>query len=251
MLKYRAARKAHRLINKERHKRGLRHIYWSKEMYRLAKDQASYCAKVGRLVHSKRFAFEGGENLCGGKGNFSPETIVKTWMKSKAGHRENILSPRAKKAAVAIATSKSGTYAAWSFSAQAPDPKDCPYYKARKSKFKNPFKFRGKVRGGILRLPVKIILILASIFAIVLGAHGVYVYFSPLELLFGGEAAKLFLALEVPVGLQDPIEWMSWKSFESWFIPAVFISIGLAIWYCQSRIRVGNVSRWLRKLHLW
>jgi len=251
VLKYRAARKAHRLINKERHKRGLRHIYWSKEMYRLAKDQASYCAKVGRLVHSNRFAFEGGENLCGGKGNFSPETIVKTWMKSKAGHRENLLSPRARKAAVAIATSKRGTYAAWAFSAQAPDPKDCPYYKARKCKFKNPFKFRVKVRGGILRLPVKIILILASIFAIVLGAHGVYVSFSRLELLLGGGADRLFLALEVPAELQTTIEWMSLKGFESWFIPAAFISIGLAIWYCQSRIHVGSVSGWLRKLHLW
>lgn len=148
MLKYRAARKVHRLINKERHKRGLRHIYWSKEMYRFAKEQASYCAKVGRLVHSNRFAFEGGENLCGGKGNFSPETIVKTWMKSKAGHRENLLSPRARKAAVAIATSKHGTYAAWSFSAQAPDPHDCPYYKTPHPKSKIPFKPKGKAKGG-------------------------------------------------------------------------------------------------------
>jgi hypothetical protein len=206
---------------------------------------------VGRLVHSNRFAFEGGENLCGGKGNLSPETIVKTWMKSKAGHRENLLSPRARKAAVAIATSKRGTYAAWSFSAQAPDPNDCPYYKTRKFKFKNPFKSKVKVRGGILRLPVKIILILASIFAIVLGAHGVYIYFSRLELLFGGEASKLFLALGVPAWLRAPIEWMSIKGLQSWFIPAVFIVIGLIIWYWQSKIEVGNVSKWLRKLHLW
>ena len=174
-----AAGEVHNLINKERHKRGLLHVYWSREMYRLAKNQANYCAKVGRLVHSDRFAFQGGENLCGGKGNFPPKTIVGTWMR------------------------------------------------------------------------IKVILICASIFAIVLGAHGVYVYFSRLELLLGGEASKLFLALEVPVRLQAPIEWMSLKGLQSWFIPAVFIFIGLIIWYWQSNIDVGNVSGWLRKLHLW
>jgi hypothetical protein len=103
----------------------------------------------------------------------------------------------------------------------------------------------------MLRLPIKVILICASIFAIVLGAHGIYVYFSRLELLFGGEASKLFLMLEVPVGLQAVIEWMSLKGLQSWFIPAVFIFIGLVIWYWQSNIDVGNISGWFRKLHLW
>lgn len=251
MLKRSAAREVHRLINKERHKRGLRHVYWSKEMYRLAKNQANYCAKVGRLVHSKRFAFQGGENLCGGKGNFSPQTIVKTWMRSKAGHREYLLSPRVRKAAVAISTSKRGTYAAWAFSDQSPDPHDCPYYKTPRHKPKTPFRLKVKGGGGMLRLPIKVILICASIFAIVLGAHGVWVYFSRLELLFGGESSKLFLMLGVPIRLQAVIEWMSWKGVQSWFIPAVFIFIGLVIWYWQSNIDVGNVSGWFRKLHLW
>jgi len=246
-----AAGEVHNLINKERHKRGLPHVYWSREMYRLAKDQANYCAKVGRLVHSKRFAFQGGENLCGGRGKFSPKTIVGTWMRSKAGHREYLLSPRVRKAAVAIATSKRGNYAAWAFSDKSPDPHDCPYYKTPRPKFKTSIRPKTKGGGGMLRLPIKVILICASIFAIVLGAHGVYVYFSRLELLFGGEASKLFLALEVPVRLQAPIEWMSFKGLQSWFIPAVFIFIGLVIWYWQSNIYVGNVSGWFRKLHLW
>lgn len=236
VLKYKAARKAHRLINKERHKRGLQHVYWSKEMYRLAKSQASYCAKVGKLIHSNRFAFEGGENLCGGKGNFSPETIVKTWMRSKAGHRENLLSPRARKAAVAIATSKRGTYAAWSFSAHTPDHKDCPYYKAKRARPKNPFKSTVKGDSWMLRIPVKILLIIISIFAIVLGAHGIYVYASRLEVLFGAEPSKLFFAVTMPAGLRDVVEWMSVKGFESWLIPAAFIAIGIGIWYWQSRI---------------
>ena len=246
-----AAGEVHNLISKERHKRGLSHVYWSREMYRLAKDQANYCAKVGKLVHSDRFAFRGGENLCGGKGNFSPKTIVETWMRSKAGHREYLLSPCVRKAAVAISTSKRGTYAAWAFSDQPPDSHDCPYYKTPHLKSKTPFRLKVKGGGGMLRLPTKLILICASVFTIVLGAHGIWVYFSRLELLFGGEASKLFLALEVPVKLRTVIEWMSLKGLQSWFIPAAFIVIGLVIWHWQSKIDVGNVSRWLRKLHLW
>jgi hypothetical protein len=223
-------------------------------MYRLAKEQANYCAKVGRLVHSDRFAFRGGENLCGGKGNFSPKTIVKTWMRSKAGHREYLLSPQVRKAAVAIATSKHGTFATWSFSDQPPDPHDCPYYKIPRRKSKTLFKHKVKRGGGMLRLPIKVILVCASLFSIVLGAHGIWVYFSRLELLFGGEASKLFLALEVPIRLRTVIEWMSLKGLQSWFIPAAFIVIGLVIWHWQSRIDVSDVvdvPRWLRKLHLW
>ena len=106
----------HKLINEERKKRGIPPVRWNQELYYLAKQQANYCAKVGKLVHSDRFAFDGGENLCGGKGNITPKSIVNTWLKSKAGHREYLLSPRVKSAAVAISKSRHGTYCAWSFS---------------------------------------------------------------------------------------------------------------------------------------
>ena len=108
----------HRLINGERKKRGIPPVRWNQDLYYLAKQQANYCAKVGRLVHSNRFAFDGGENLCGCKGNMTPRAIVKTWLKSKAGHREYLLSPQVKSAAVAISKSRHGTYCAWSFSAK-------------------------------------------------------------------------------------------------------------------------------------
>ena len=103
----------------------------------------------------------------------------------------------------------------------------------------------------MLRLPVKIILLIASIVSIVLGAHGIWVYFSRLELIFGGQASKLFLALEVPLKLRPMIEWMSMKGFQSWFVPAVFIVLGLIVWGWQASIDVGNKFGWLRKLHLW
>jgi uncharacterized protein YkwD len=109
-------RAVHKLINQERRKRGLPYVRWNQGMYLLAKKQATYCAKVGRLVHSKRPALLGGENLCGGRGNLSPKRIVRCWMNSKAGHREWLLDLRVKSAGVGIAKSGHGTYAAWAFS---------------------------------------------------------------------------------------------------------------------------------------
>ena len=106
----------HKLINEERKKRGVPPVRWNQELYHLAKEQANYCAKLGRLVHSKRFAFRGGENLCGGKGDITPRAIVNSWLRSKAGHREYLLSPRVRSAGVAISRSRHGTYCAWSFS---------------------------------------------------------------------------------------------------------------------------------------
>ena len=101
----------------------------------------------------------------------------------------------------------------------------------------------------MLRLPVKIVLICASAVLVILGAHGLYVYFSRIEVLFGGGWHKLLLSFEMPSGLVPVIEWMSFKGFESWFIPAVFVVVGLIIgslgWQINSRTGI------LRKLHLW
>ena len=109
----------HRLINTARKKRGLSHVRWSRKMAHLAKCQAKYCARVGRLIHSNRPALRGGENLCSGDGNMSPRGIVGCWMTSKAGHREWLLDHRVKVAGVGIVISKHGTYAAWAFSDQS------------------------------------------------------------------------------------------------------------------------------------
>ena len=248
MPKRNAVGEVHHLINEERRKRGLPHVYRSKEMYRLAKDQANYCAKVGRLVHSDRFAFRGGENLCGGKGNFSPKTIVKTWMRSKAGHREYLLSPRVRKAAVAISTSKRGTYAAWAFSDQPPDSHDCPYYKTPHLKFKTPFRLKVKGGGGMLRLPVNLLLKCISVLGIILGAHGFYVYLHRIDFPTVG-AEKLFLVLSVPLRLQGLVSWMTAEGIHGWFIPIVFVVAGMVLWSYSNRI--GGQFTLLRKLHLW
>jgi hypothetical protein len=201
------------------------------------------------MVHSSRYAFKGGENLVGGRGSFTPKDVVKSWMHSKAGHREYLLSPRVRRAGVGMARRNGKMFVAWAFSDQTLlEP-----FKIKFPHFKIPLlqNYGAKGGSGMLRLPVKLALICASIFAIVLGAHGIWVYFSRLELLFGAEAAKLFLAIGIPVRLRAPIEWMSMKGLQSWFIPAVFIVVGLLIWQWQTRIDAGNSLRWLNKLHLW
>lgn len=121
----------HDLINKERKRRHLPRVYWSREMARLAQSQANYCAKVGRMVHSKRYAFQGGENLCGGKGNFPPKTIVNKWLKSKKGHREDLLSPMVTKAGVGIAERNGKMFVAWAFSSSPCTYPDCPRFKPK------------------------------------------------------------------------------------------------------------------------
>lgn len=109
-------------------------------MARLAQSQANYCARVSRLVHSDRFAFQGGENLAEGGSSFSPRAIVNCWLNSKAGHREYLLSPRARKAGVGIAKSRGKTFVAWAFSDKPPSYPDCPYYKPPKPKTQKPKK---------------------------------------------------------------------------------------------------------------
>lgn len=109
------ANKVHDIINRERKKRGLPHISWSKELARLAQKQANYCAKVGRKVHSGRPAFYGGENLSGGKGDFSPRSIVNSWLKSQLGHREYLLSPEVTRAGVGTARRNGKMFVAWTF----------------------------------------------------------------------------------------------------------------------------------------
>lgn len=107
-------------------------------MARLAQSQADYCAKVGHMAHSDRYAFQGGENLAQGGGNFSPKEIVSCWMHSKAGHREYLLSSRVTKAGVGIAKRNGKTFVAWAFSDASPSYPDCPAYKSRVAYIKLP-----------------------------------------------------------------------------------------------------------------
>jgi len=111
-------------------------------MAKLAQSQANHCAKIGHMVHSNRYAFQGGENLAQGGSNFTPRAIVNCWLNSKKGHREYLLSSRVTKSGVGIAKRNGKTFVAWAFSDAQPTYPDCPFYKPKVKPIKlpNPFK---------------------------------------------------------------------------------------------------------------
>jgi len=116
----------HDAINEGRIRNGVPWICWSNEMAQLAQSQAEYCAQIGRLVHSCRYAFRGGENLMQGHWKSSPWDVVNCWMRSKAGHREYLLSPEVKRAGVGVAYANGQIFVAWAFSDEPSSLYDCP-----------------------------------------------------------------------------------------------------------------------------
>jgi len=252
------ANNVHDIINGERKKRGLSHIYWSKELAHLAQSQANYCAKVGHMVHSDRYAFQGGECLCGGKGNFSPRTIVNTWLKSKAGHREYLLSPSVTKAGVGIARRNGKMFAAWAFSGDGvgslPNPieimsKTGEYLTRFITRLEHKISRGNKRRRGMLRIPVSLFAGFLGALGIALGIHGLYAYFNLIPTIVGGDMDKLFLHFEVPIRLRGAVEWASIQGVQSWFVPALILVAGIVVWNWSGIF--GLISGWLTRLKLW
>lgn len=218
-------------------------------MARLAKSQATYCAKVGHLVHSDRFAFKGGENLAEGGRRFPPKAIVNCWMSSHQGHREYLLSPRVTKAGVGISKGRSKTFVAWAFSDEPPNYPDCPSIKRKhKAAFnlKALFGFRRVKTMNPAKLCFSILLGCFGLLGILLGAHGIYVYFNRLSLLFSGEGQKLFLTLDLPIRLQPAVLWASERGLQSWIIPALIFIAG--VWLLNYSRLWGIITGWLNKI---
>lgn len=90
---------------------------------------------------------------------------------------------------------------------------------------------------GMLILIARVIFVVVGFVVMVLGIHGLIVYFSRWEIVFGADPLKLFLAIDMPSGLDSWIEWMSIKGLQSWGIPVVFIVIAILLWYAQSKIK--------------
>jgi len=186
-------------------------------------------------------------------------------MRSKAGHREWLLDRRVKTAGAAISKSRHGTYAAWAFSGDSinapnlslPDPIEVSrglikwFSKHKLQLYYNKGRGQKPIVGGegMLRIPVSLVLGFIGALGIVLGAHGIYVYFSRLELMLGGEASKLFLSVNIPIRLREAVEWMSMKGVESWFIPAAILVGGIVLWNYSNVMTL--ISGFLRKIRLW
>jgi len=79
-----------------------------------------------------------------------------------------------------------------------------------------------------------------------LGVHGICVYFNRLDLILGGEGAKLFLAIDVPVRLRDLVVWASARGLQSWIVPILIFLAGLWI-FNYSRLWT-ILSRFLDKI---
>ncbi len=243
------ANNVHDIIKSERKKRGISPMFWSREMARLAQSQANYCAKVGRMVHSDRYAFQGGENLAQGGNNFTPRAIVDCWLRSNAGHREYLLSPKVTKSGVGIAKGRGKTFVAWAFSDAPPSYPDCSSYRERRDRkitvSRLPhIKFRRKTM-------LRILVGLFGLWLVILGAHGLFTYFSAWDALWSGSlvtADKLFFVIRVPPPLSDWVYWMSNQGLRSWFLPLVVGAGGLVI---MSRTEfTDTLLNWLRRKRL-
>jgi len=240
----------HALINKERRQRHLPHVYWSKEMARLAQSQANYCAKEGHLVHSNRFAFKGGENLAQGGNRFSAKAIVNCWLGSHQGHREYLLSSKVTKAGIGISKRHGKTFVAWAFSDAPPTYPDCPSLKNKQIRTFSLKNFLGIRKSpkkmNLFKLIFSILLGCFGLLGILLGAHSIYVYFNRLSLLVNGDAEKLFLTVTVPSSLRPAVSWASERGFQSWVIPALILLGGL--WLLNYSRLWRLISGWLNRI---
>jgi len=218
--------KIHDLINRERRKRKLPHVYWSREMARFARSQAEYCADRGYMIHSDRYAFQGGECLVGGAGSISPRQAVNSWLRSKQGHREYILSDKVKKAGVGVARRNGKMFVAWAFSNSPCSYPDCPAFKPKFKPIRIPNLFN--LLSWEDRRMFNKLLGVVGLWGGILGAHGIYIHFSRWELFLSlDKADRLFLTFQMPVDfLSQQVWWMSNKGFESWFLPAIICFAG-------------------------
>lgn len=106
----------------------------------------------------------------------------------------------------------------------------------------------------MLRYPVKLVFMFGSIWLVLLGIHGFYIYFTRSGQSFSDGLDKLFLGWKPPLGLSDTVSWASTVGFHTWFMPLVLLILALVIWNLQARIptrRVPIISKWIKKLRLW
>jgi hypothetical protein len=86
----------------------------------------------------------------------------------------------------------------------------------------------------MLWLPTKVALIAAAVIGVVLGAHGIYVYFNSVELGAGGNPSDLFLTVGMPSQLDGIILWSTLQGLKSWAVPALVVVGGLAAGWIAS-----------------
>lgn len=104
----------------------------------------------------------------------------------------------------------------------------------------------------MLRMPIKILLIFAAITGIILGTHGLWVYFNTVGLLpTGAPVEKLYMSIDVPVKFHGMVKWITLQGLRTWVSPVLIIAGSIFCWCLQNKIPGWKFSYYLRKLHLW
>jgi hypothetical protein len=110
-------------------------------------------------------------------------------------------------------------------------------------------KFPGRL-DHFIRVIFRLVVYITGTGLVVLGAHGLYVYFSRLSVLFGASIEKLFFEIPLPLQLSKVVEWFSVKGFESWFVPVVSLLVGALLWWQEEEIeyfifrKIPNIFRY-------
>lgn len=119
-LKIGKTERLHKLLNRERTRRGLSYARWSQSLWHGCKHHSTAMLRSRHLSHAPVSALpDGGECIVGGRGNHSARTLSKSWMHSPK-HKAAILNPHIKNQAVAISQNRYGTYATWRGSTAVP-----------------------------------------------------------------------------------------------------------------------------------
>jgi hypothetical protein len=98
---------------------------------------------------------------------------------------------------------------------------------------------------AIITQLVRLSMILGGIFCVILAAHGLCVYFSDIDTLYGDRnPADLFLVVNIPGWLDGVIEWASAQGFESWYTPVILLIVGVFVIHLQGFVSEPT-RRWL------
>ena len=95
----------------------------------------------------------------------------------------------------------------------------------------------------MLRLAFSLCLGMMGALAVILGAHGLYVYFNLVPVVFGGRGERLFLFLEVPIEVRDIIILATSWGIQSWIFPALILVGGIFLWKWSNV--TTQISDWL------
>lgn len=100
---------------------------------------------------------------------------------------------------------------------------------------------------NMFRILARVFLVIVSLCAGILGAHGVYAYLFRSEVLIGDNSDKLFLAMHIPnAAVSQVIEKITLQSISSIILSIILVGIGIITWVTQLSIAKKSLYRRVR-----